>query len=162
MSDILVHADAMYLSIPPIFIRRFLFHIVSSIWTAPWSIPLQVSWARGTCSEKPTQPSMYTIFWAVSIALQNIAVLSLDFSDTASHGVRTVDNLKNHCGIQDPEILEVSVNLRAIDASQIISLFLLSFPSERGRALRKGHCKHILCRWRSRHCTSSGSQIHYG
>jgi glycerol-1-phosphatase len=43
--------------------------------------------------------------------LQYTTVLLLDFfdSDTASHGVRTVENLRNHCSIQDPEILKVSV-----------------------------------------------------
>ena len=37
-------------------------------------------------------------------------VLFLKVSDTASHGVRTIENLRNHCGIQDPEILKVSAN----------------------------------------------------
>ena len=37
--------------------------------------------------------------------------LFLDFPNaTACHGVRTSDNLRNHCGIQDPEILKVSAN----------------------------------------------------
>jgi glycerol 3-phosphatase-1 len=42
--------------------------------------------------------------------LQYSATLFLDFPDTACHGVRTVENLRNHCGIQDPEILNVSLN----------------------------------------------------
>lgn len=42
--------------------------------------------------------------------LRYTAVLFLDFSDTACHGVRTVENLRNHCGIQDPDILKVSAN----------------------------------------------------
>ena len=38
------------------------------------------------------------------------AMLFLEFSDTACHGIRTVENLRNHCGIQDPEILKVSTD----------------------------------------------------
>lgn len=86
---------------------------------------------------------------------QYTAILFKTLSDTASHGVRTVENLKNHCGIQDPEILKVSANLTRDDRH------ILHFLSARGGALRKGHYNHILCRRRSRHCTSTGSQVNY-
>jgi hypothetical protein len=86
----------------------------------------------------------------------------LFLSDTASHGVRTVENLRNHCGIQDPEILKVSANYRAIDTSYIYYTPLYyRCPSARGGAIRKGHCNHILRRRGSRHYASSGSQIDY-
>lgn len=50
------------------------------------------------------------------IALQIHRRTILKVSDLASHGVRTVDNLKYHCAIQDPDILQVS---RVIDAPRI-------------------------------------------
>ena len=34
---------------------------------------------------------------------------NLDFFSTASHGVRTIDNLRTYLGIEDPEILEVLI-----------------------------------------------------
>ena len=36
---------------------------------------------------------------------------SANFNLLAAHGVRTVDNLKWHCGVEDPEELEVSTVL---------------------------------------------------
>ena len=43
-------------------------------------------------------------------------VLTTSMSCKASHGVRTVENLKKHCGINDPEELEVrsSVTLQVV------------------------------------------------
>jgi len=54
----------------------------------------------------------------------------------AAHGVRTVDNLRNFCKIEDPELLEVSITAEAhaIEFSAIV---------ERGRAIRKCNC--YLC-----------------
>jgi len=40
-------------------------------------------------------------------------------SGTAAHGVRTVDNLKKYCGIQDPEILEVRYLFRSLLLSRL-------------------------------------------
>jgi len=59
------------------------------------------------------------------------------FRTLASHGVRTVDNLREHCRIEDPNLLEVA------------QLYGLSSPDdsitilERGATLRADYC-HLI------------------
>ena len=62
---------------------------------------------HGRPSQKRTQALMYTIFSAVSSHDMCSPRSSAEMVLTASHGVRTVENLRIHCGITDPEELEV-------------------------------------------------------
>lgn len=66
---------------------------------------------------------------------------------SASHGVRTVENLRIHCGIEDPEEQEVRV---------IILLTVNGYshsrtPLERSEALRGGNRHELDEEWPSRH-----------
>ncbi|KAF8812261.1 HAD-like protein [Phlegmacium glaucopus] len=43
---------------------------------------------------------------AWNLFLETYPAIDIHHILSSSHGVRTVDNLRNHCGIQDPQILE--------------------------------------------------------
>jgi len=79
-------------------------------------------------------------------------------SPIASHGIRTIDNLRTHLGIQDPEILEVRP-LR-FPHRQVIGWMIFLFL-ERGRTLRNSHRLYRISRRSSGYCTFTRCKAHY-
>ena len=113
MSDTLLHADAMYLSMSSrLLFADFDFDFDFSLFDMDGTLVDSTAGVKGAWNLfRETYPTIDVdyILSCEHLYFQYTAVV-LYFSETASHGVRTIDNLRTHCGIQDPEILKVSAS----------------------------------------------------